>query len=674
MKQPFESEHVEDKGVTKEVDQTPVEKYSEEVAADTEGTATNMTVAPEPTITDVPESQVIDTAVAGEADPEESSTTVLEEETATPEEVTDTPADEGIDAISAEDTEDTAVDKDEVDDAVLEENADTFPDESKEVLHEIDADIVLEDDAAVATDEVDDAVLEDDAAVVPDAIAKDAAAFNKEKKHAAFPNNDRLIREENLKLKKALLGDMKTLLESQGDFYNIYINFRKLQQRWKEIKPLPHSSVANELWRDYLRYNERFYDLLKINNELRDYDFRKNLELKTTLCEAAEKLNEIKDVAVAFRKLQKMHIEWKEIGPVAKELREEIWQRFRNASAVINKKHQLLTEKIRSNEHKNLELKTAICEKLEAINFESLNTLKDWEDQNKRVLAFQERWKKIGAAPRKHHEKIFERFRKACDAFFHKRNEFYKSNKETLDQNLAQKKLLCEQAEALKDSQQWKETTNKLIELQKEWKTIGPSSPRHTEAFRQRFLSACDYFFEQKNTYFSSQKTEESDNLKKKKELIKRINKIDESLSVSEATDLLHDIMNEWNNTGFIPFRDKDKINKEYHDALDRQFDRLKLDASERKLQSFKSNLNDMGGDKSKNRLLNEREKLMRNYERMKNDIQTYENNIGFLSVSSKGGGGLLKDMNQKIEKLKGELNLIVKKIEVIDENLDSDN
>jgi hypothetical protein len=489
-------------------------------------------------------------------------------------------------------------------------------------------------------------------------------------KRASVVAETEKVKEDNLIAKKAIIEKLKTLIDSREDFYKVYNEFRKLQQQWKEIKPIPQTAV-NDLWKEYQHYTEKFYDLLKINNEMRDYDFKKNLELKQLLCEAVERLGEEKDVISAFYQLQKLHQEWREIGPVAKEFRDEIWSRFKNASSVINKKHQEHFESLRSLEHRNLEEKTALCEEIEKIDYTKLTTFKDWDEQNKKVLDMQEKWKTIGFAPKKNNVKIFERFRSTCDIFFSRKSDFYKSVKSSMDANLEKKRALCEKAEALKDSQDWKETTDKLIALQKEWKTIGQVPRRQSDNVWNRFVSACDHFFEQKNMHFSSQKSNEIDNLNKKREIITQIAAIDENLSKNEAITQIRQLMLEFNNTGFVPFREKDKIYKEYRTAVDKHFDRLKIDESERRLQSFKSNLGEIAGDsKSKNKLLSEREKLMRTYERLKSDIQTYENNIGFLSVSSKGGGGLLKEMNRKIETLKEELELIVKKIEVIDDNL----
>ena len=480
------------------------------------------------------------------------------------------------------------------------------------------------------------------------------------------------IKENNLAAKKQIIEKIKGLIESKDDFYKVYNEFRKLQHQWKEIKQIPQAFV-NELWKEYQLYSEKFYDSLKINNEMRDYDFKKNLEIKQALCESVEKLENEKDVISAFYQLQKLHQEWREIGPVAKEMREEVWSRFKKASSVINKKHQDHFESLRVIEQRNLEEKIALCVEVESIDYTKLHTFKDWDDKNKQVLDYQEKWKTVGFAPKKSNVKVFERFRAACDIFFKHKSEFYKNIKESMDVNLEKKVKLCEKVEELKDNQNWKETTDQLIALQKEWKSIGPVSRKHSETLWKRFIKACDYFFEQKNTHFSSQKSEEVENLKKKKEIIENINSIDVNLPTAEAVTIIRNLITEWNKTGFVPFREKDRVHKEYRKAVDKHFDRLKLDESERRLQTFKSSLGNIsyGDEKSKNKLLNERDKLMRTYERLKSDIQTYENNIGFLSVSSKGGGGLMKEMTRKISSLKEELNLIVKKIEVIDENFE---
>ena len=499
---------------------------------------------------------------------------------------------------------------------------------------------------------------------------KELLAVYKEKRAAILAEEER-VKAANYALKLQLIDQLKALTESQDDLNKLYNDFKDIQQRWKEIKAVPQEH-ANELWKSYQTYTERFYDIIKINNQFRDYDFKKNLEMKTALCETVEKLQTEPDVVSAFHQLQKLHQQWCEIGPVAKELREELWARFKAASTVINKRHQEHFESLKSKEQENLIAKTAICEEIESIDFDALKTFKDWEDKNKEVIALQEKWKTIGFAPKKSNVKIFERFRAACDVYFNKKSAFYKSIKEDMEKNLELKKALCEKAEALKDSTEWKSTTEKMIALQKEWKTIGSVARKHSDAVWKRFISACDYFFEQKNKNVSSQKNVEQTNLAAKKELIEKIKNLDETLGADDAMVELKAMMAEWNAIGHVPFKEKDKIYKEYHEAVDSQFDRLKVDQSDRKMQSFRSNLSDMaGGERGKGKLYGEREKLMRMFERMKNELQTYENNIGFLSISSKGGGGLVKEMERKIEKLKDEMALIIKKIDAIDENLE---
>ena len=491
----------------------------------------------------------------------------------------------------------------------------------------------------------------------------------KEKRAAILAEEER-VKAANYALKLQLIDQLKALTESQEDFNKLYNDFKDIQQRWKEVKAVPQEHVS-ELWKNYQIYSEKFYDIIKINNQFRDYDFKKNLEMKTALCETVEKLQTEPDVISAFHQLQKLHQQWREIGPVAKELREELWSRFKAASTIINKRHQEHFEGLKAKEQENLEAKTAICEQIENIDFPALKSFKDWEEKNKEVIALQDKWKTIGFAPKKSNVKIFERFRAACDVYFNRKSEFYKNIKDEMEKNLELKKVLCEKAEALKDSTDWKSTTEKMIALQKEWKTIGSVARKHSDAVWKRFISACDYFFEQKNKNASSQKSVEQTNLAAKKALIEKINTIDEA-DHDEALAALKGYMTEWNTIGHVPFKEKDKIYKEYHEAVDKQFDRLKVDQNDRKMQTFRNSLSDMSnGERGKGKLYGEREKLMRMYERMKNELQTYENNIGFLSISSKGGGGLLKEMERKIDKLKDEMALIIKKIDAIDENLE---
>ncbi len=499
---------------------------------------------------------------------------------------------------------------------------------------------------------------------------KELLAVYKEKRMALHTELER-VKQANYALKLQLIEQLKVLTESQDDFNKLYNEFKDIQVRWKEVKPVPQEH-ANELWKNYQTYSEKFYDIIKINNQFRDYDFKKNLELKNTLCETVEKLQEEIDIISAFHQLQKLHQQWREIGPVAKEFREEVWGRFKAASTVINRKHQDHFEKLKSKEQDNLDAKTAICEEIEAVDYETLKSVRDWDVKNREVIALQDKWKTIGFAPKKFNVKIFERFRAACDIFFQRKSEFYKNAKVGMDANLELKKALCEKVEALKDSTEWKETTDKMIALQKEWKKIGPVARKHSDAIWKRFIAACDYFFEQKNKNTSSQKSVEQTNLTAKRALIDKIKELDGVTDAEEAMVSLKEYMAEWGAIGFVPFKEKDKIYKEYHEAVDKLYDRLKVDKNDRKMQSFRSNLSDIThGEHGKGRLYSEREKLMRAYERMKGELQTYENNIGFLSVSSKGGGGLVKEMERKIEKLKEDMALIIQKIDAIDENIE---
>lgn len=497
---------------------------------------------------------------------------------------------------------------------------------------------------------------------------KELLGSYKEKK-AAYLAEEEKQKAENYEIKLQLIEQLKMLCESQDDFNKLYNEFKDIQQKWKEIKLVPEEH-ANELWKEYQTYSEAFYDLIKINNQFRDYDFKKNLELKTALCEAVEKLHDEKDIISAFHQLQKLHQQWREIGPVAKELREELWGRFKAASTVINKRHQQHFENLKAKEQENLVAKTAICEEIEGIDYAALQTFKDWDEKNNEVLALQQKWRTIGFTPKKHNTKIFERFRAACDVFFTKKTEFYKSIKAEMEKNLEKKRALCEKAEALKDSTDWKGTTEKMIALQKEWKTIGQVTRRHSDSIWKRFITACDYFFDNKNKNVSSQKSEEQTNLEAKKALIEKVKTMGESLDTEEAITTLKEWIAEWNEIGHVPFKEKDKVYKAFHEAVDAQFDRLKVDQRDRRMKSYRNNVSEMAG-KGKGKLYSERDRLMRTYERMKNDLQTYENNIGFLTISSKGGSGLVKEMERKIEKLKAEMELTVKKIEAIDENLE---
>ena len=475
-------------------------------------------------------------------------------------------------------------------------------------------------------------------------------------------------KEMNLQVKLSIIEELKELVESPDDANKSYTEFKKLQQQWNEVKLVPQAKV-NELWKNYQLYVEKFYDLLKLNNEFREYDFKKNLEIKTHLCEAAEKLADEEDVVSAFHQLQKLHQEFRDTGPVAKELRDEIWARFKAASTTVNRRHQQHFEALKEVEQHNLDQKTVICEIIEAIDYKELTSFASWESKTQEVIALQNKWKTIGFAPQKMNVKIFERFRKACDEFFRRKGEFFKSLKEGMNENLEKKRALCEKAEALKDSTDWKATADELTKLQKEWKTIGPVAKKYSDAVWKRFISACDYFFEQKNKATSSQRSVEQENLEKKKAIIEKLNVIDDQMDTEEATQLVRDLMKEWNGVGHVPFKEKDRIYKQYHSQVDKLFERFNISASNKKLSNFKSTISSIQ-EGSPQALYREREKLVRAFDNMKNELQTYENNLGFLTTSSKKGNSLLTEINRKVEKLKADIELVKEKIIVVDEKI----
>lgn len=475
-------------------------------------------------------------------------------------------------------------------------------------------------------------------------------------------------KEMNLQIKLSIIEELKELVESPDDANKSYTEFKKLQQQWNEVKLVPQAKV-NELWKNYQLYVEKFYDLLKLNNEFREYDFKKNLEIKTHLCEAAEKLADEADVVSAFHQLQKLHQEFRDTGPVAKELRDEIWARFKVASTAVNRRHQQHFEALKEVEQHNLDQKTVICEIIEAIDYKELTNFASWESKTQEVIALQNKWKTIGFAPQKMNVKIFERFRKACDEFFRKKGEFFKTLKEGMNENLEKKRALCEKAEALKDSTDWKTTADELTKLQKEWKTIGPVTKKYSDAVWKRFISACDYFFEQKNKATSSQRSVEQENLEKKKAIIEKLNAIDDQMDTEETIQLVRNLMKEWNGIGHVPFKEKDRIYKQYHSQVDKLFERFNISASNKKLSNFKSTISSIQ-EGSPQALYREREKLVRAFDNMKNDLQTYENNLGFLTTSSKKGNSLLTEINRKVEKLKADIELVKEKIKMVDENI----
>ena len=471
-------------------------------------------------------------------------------------------------------------------------------------------------------------------------------------------------KQENLAKKLEIIEKIKAMATSPEEANQSYNDFKALQQEWKDIKAVP-ADKANELWRNYQLYVEQFYDLLKLNSEAREYDFKKNLEAKTALCEAAEKLDEEPDVISAFHQLQDLHQQYREIGPVAKELREQIWSRFKAASTVINKKHQQYFEDIRAKEEKNLEQKTALCEKLEAIDLDAIKTAAQWEATTKEVIAMQQEWREIGFAPQKMNVKIFERFRTINDVFFSKKAEFFKELKSQYSDNLEKKQELVKKAQELADSTEWKKTGDKIIALQKEWKTVGVVPRKQGELLWKDFLDACNKFFEARNKANAGTRNTEHSNLAKKREVVAKLKELLEN-PVENVQQALQKLTEEYNSIGHVPFKEKDNIYKEYHAVLDKIYKDLHISNAKRRLDNFKSNLKNVA-EKGSDALDNERGRLLRRYDQLRNDITTYENNLGFLNAASKKGNSLVEEMNRKVQKLKDDLELVKKKIKAID-------
>jgi len=485
----------------------------------------------------------------------------------------------------------------------------------------------------------------------------------KEKRAKLFKEQE-AEKQQNLEKKLQIIEKIKGMITSPEEANKAYQDFKALQAEWREIKNVP-ADKANELWRNYQLYVEQFYDLLKLNSEAREYDFKKNLELKTKLCEAAERLADEPDVISAFHQLQKLHAEYREIGPVNKELREEIWNRFKAASTVINKRHQQHFEGIRAKEDENLERKTALCEKVEAIAAEENKGSGDWEKHTKQIIDIQTEWKTIGFAPQKMNVKIFERFRAACDDFFGRKAEYFKGLKDTFKENAEKKRALIEKAKELQDSTDWKKTGDKMIALQKEWKTIGMVPKKLGDQLWEEFLGACNKFFEARNAAGAGQRNEEHANLSKKREVIEKLKAVAEEAG-SDIQEQVQKLVEEYQSIGHVPFKEKDKLYEEYHAVLDKLYKDLNISVAKKRLNNFKQNLKQVA-ERGENALDNERTRLFRQYEAIKQEVQTYENNLGFLNVSSKKGNSLIDEMNRKVQKLKDEMNLVREKIKAID-------
>ena len=487
----------------------------------------------------------------------------------------------------------------------------------------------------------------------------------KEKRAKVFQAQE-AEKQENLQRKLEIIEKIKSMVTSPDEANKSYKEFKALQDEWREIKAVP-AEKANELWRNYQLYVEQFYDLLKLNNEAREYDFKKNLELKTKLCKAAEKLADESDVISAFHQLQELHQQYREIGPVAKDLREEMWQRFKAASTVINKRHQQHFEGLRAREEENLQKKTELCEKVEAIAQEENKGAGDWEKHTKQIIELQNEWKTIGFAPQKMNVKIFERFRAACDDFFTRKATYFKTMKEQFAENAEKKRALVEKAQELQDSTDWKSTGDKFIALQKEWKTIGLVPKKLGDQLWNDFLAACNKFFEARNAATAGTRNEERANLEAKRAIIEQLKELSEQEVADGLQEKVHELVEQYNQIGHVPYKEKDKLYKDYREVLDKLYKDLNISAAHRRLDNFKSNLKNMA-KRGEDALDSERTRLMRRYEQMKQEIQTYENNLGFLNAASKKGSSLIDEMNRKVQKLKDDLQLTYDKIKAIDE------
>lgn len=477
-------------------------------------------------------------------------------------------------------------------------------------------------------------------------------------------------KQANLQKKLDIIEKIKEMATSPDEANSHYTEFKELQQQWKDIKAVP-AEKASELWRSYQLYVEQFYDLLKLNSEAREYDFKKNLETKTRLCEAAEKLADETDIISAFHQLQELHQQYRETGPVAKDLREQIWTRFKAASTVINKRHQQHFEELRAREEENLTRKTALCEQVEAVIKEENKTASDWEKHTQQIIALQNEWKTIGFAPQKMNVKIFERFRSACDDFFGRKTQFFKAIKAQMAENADKKRALVEKAKALQDSTEWKSTSDKLIALQKEWKTIGQVPKRLSDQLWAEFLGACNKFFDARNAANAGVHNEERTNLDKKKAVIEKLKAVLEA-AADDAQQQVQQLVEEYNAVGHVPYKEKDKVYEEYHAVLDKIYKQLNVSSARRRLNNFKNNLKNVA-KRGEDALDTERGRLMRRYEQLKQEVQTYENNLGFLNVSSKKGNSLIDEMNRKVQKLRDDMELVKQKIKAIDsENKDN--
>ena len=480
---------------------------------------------------------------------------------------------------------------------------------------------------------------------------------NERDKHIAMLEANK---EENLKIKLAIIDELKELINSEENINTTFARFRELQQRWKEAGLVPQQNVK-DVWETYNLYVENFYNYIKINRELRDLDLKKNYEAKLALCEQAEELALEAQIVEAFRKLQKLHDEWRETGPVAIEFKESLWERFKEASSRINKRHQEHFEGLKAEQTKNLALKQELCEKTEALLTRETLTRKDWNKSSEELLEIQKVWKTIGFAPKKDNNRIYERFRTACDKFFELKRNFYAGVKTEMEHNLALKQELCAEAEALAVSEDWKHATDELIALQARWKQVGPVARRHSDAIWKRFRAACDKFFERKSAHFSSVDSEHEQNLKLKQALLEEMKAADVKAG---GFDMVKEFQRRWSQIGFVPIKHKDALQKEYKAIVDAMFATLRSSERDRSMNKFKERVSNMKGS---NQLRSERERLFNKVKQMEQDIALLENNIGFFS-KSKNAEALIADVREKIARAKRDMAELIEKIHLIDE------
>jgi hypothetical protein len=497
-----------------------------------------------------------------------------------------------------------------------------------------------------------------------DLAALIAAIRDKKAARAAEQEAERLA---NLDRKKAIIAEIIALADDTDNVNRTFPKYRELQDEFNAIGEVPQTEETG-IWKQFQEARERYSDNLKINKELRDYDFKKNLDSKELILEEAAKLNDEPDVIVAYRRLQELHTKWRQIGPVAKELRDEVWNRFKAISVEINKKYQSHFLERKARETENEQAKTALCEQIEAIDLEAIKTYKGWEEMTKHIIDLQASWRALGFASRKMNKTLFARFRQSCDKFFAAKAEYYKNTRDEFAQNLAKKIDLCERAEALKDSTDWRKTADEFVALQREWKTVGPVTKKHSDNVWKRFLAACDYFFDQKKKATSGTRQVEVANLKAKREVIAKLGEITAETPREEAIAALRELQNQWQQIGHVPFREKDKVYEAYRAKVDELRSTLDLKESRARMDRYRTSVAEIEDDD--NKLYRERERLLRNADAKRNELRTYENNLGFLSAKSKTGDSMMREFNRKIERIKSDIATLEEQIRLIDSKL----